>query len=213
MSKTTRFWLIRHAPPINPEGVIYGARDIPVDTSDETSFAGLASTLPYKAAWVATPLKRTHETAAAIRRAWTGNGGPPESVPIVPGLIEQDFGEWQGLTHAEVHARWPQFVSRFWLAPAHETPPGGESFARVVERVGAALEELGAAHKGGDVVVVSHGGPIRAALAVALGIDPERALAFRIDTLSLTRLDRIAGDPVAWRVAGVNLPPGTSLPE
>lgn len=213
MSKTTRFWLIRHAPPINPKGIVYGADDIPVDVGDTAAFEKLAAVLPRGATWVATPLKRTHETAAAIRRAWAGKGAPPAEIPTIPGLIEQNFGVWQGLTHAEIDKGWPQFVHKFWLAPAAERPPEGESFVEVVARVGLALEELGEANRGRDVVAVVHGGPIRAALAAALAIDPERALAFRVDTLSLTRLDRIAGDPVAWRVAGVNLPPGSALRE
>ena len=46
---------------------------------------------------------------------------------------------------------------------------------------------------GGDIVVVSHGGAIRAAVAHALGVHPENALAMSVDTLSLTRLDHIEG--------------------
>ena len=60
-------------------------------------------------------------------------------------------------------------------------------------------------------MAVAHGGPIRAALALALGIEPERALAFAIANCSLTRLDHIA-DPAtpggARRVAMVNQLPG-----
>jgi broad specificity phosphatase PhoE len=87
----------------------------------------------------------------------------------------------------------------------------------VVERVSRAVRRLSAAHVGRDIVAVAHGGTIRAALTLALGLDPERALGLSVDNCSLTRLERIAG-PVssrapgeggaeAWRVVRVNQPP------
>jgi alpha-ribazole phosphatase len=56
---------------------------------------------------------------------------------------------------------------------------------------------------------VAHGGTIRAALAHALALAPEAALAFTIDTLSLTRIDRIDGPGRGhgWRIGAINLPP------
>ncbi|MGQ9365575.1 histidine phosphatase family protein [Azospirillum sp. ST 5-10] len=210
---TTRWWLIRHAPVVNPHRRIYGQTDIDCDTADSASFAALAAGLPRGAVWLATPLARTRLTAAAIRAAW-GAEPPPEPEPVAA-LAEQHFGAWTGLTHDELHARQPAAAHRFWIAPASERPPEGESFTDVVARVAAALDRLTAAHAGRDVVAVVHGGPIRAALTHALHLDPEAALRFRIDTLSLTRLDHIAVDdqPPAWRVSGVNLPPGAVLAE
>jgi len=208
----TRWWLIRHAPVINPEHRIYGQSDVPADTSNTAAFRALAGALPRGAAWVATHLSRTQDTAAAIAAAWEGEA--PPAPRIEPELAEQSFGDWQGLTHDELNATRPQAVHRFWLAPAVERPPGGESFVDVLARVTAAVERLTAEQTGRDVVAVLHGGPIRAVVALALGLDPEAALRLRIDTLSLTRLDHIAvpGYPPAWRVGGLNLPPGTVLP-
>ena len=102
---------------------------------------------------------------------------------------------------------------RFWHAPALERPPGGESFAEVVERVGGAIERISAANGGRDNIVVAHGGSIRAALAHALGLAAEKALGFAVDNCSLTRLDHFAADD-AWRVGAVNLSgfPGPRLP-
>jgi alpha-ribazole phosphatase len=99
--------------------------------------------------------------------------------------------------------------SRFWLAPAHAVPPGGESFVDVIARVSAAVTRLNRTHPGRDIVAVAHGGSIRAALAFALDLDPEAALAFSIDPLSLTRLDHVDGPGAGhgWRVSTVNLPP------
>ena len=96
----------------------------------------------------------------------------------------------------------------FWLAPAHAAPPGGESFVDLIRRAQAAILRLNESHAGRDIVAVAHGGTIRAALAIALRLDPEMALAFSTDNLALTRIDHIAQrEGEAWRVGGVNLPP------
>lgn len=211
---TTRWWLLRHAPVINPEGRIYGQGDVDVDLGDRAAFRALAAALPRGAVWLCTPLARTGQTAQAIRDAWHGDETPPERPVPVGDLVEQHFGAWQGLTHDELNARQPRAAQRFWIAPATERPPGGESFADMAARVGAALLRLSAEHAGRDVVCITHGGPVRAALRLALGVDAEAALRFRIDTLSLTRIDAIleGAAPPAWRVDGVNLPPGAAPP-
>ncbi|HEX6978458.1 MAG TPA: histidine phosphatase family protein [Alphaproteobacteria bacterium] len=218
---TTRWWWIRHAPVINPSGRIYGQRDVPADTSDASAFAALAARMPLDAVWLATPLQRTQATAAAIQAGMNGCNPPPPE--IEPAFIEQNFGDWQGLTYDEIgaygHVR-PGTKGigveghKFWLAPAHTRPPGGESFVDVMARVAARVRELTARHAGRDIVVVAHGGPIRAALAHALDLHPEAALAFTIDTLSLTRLDHVTGPGAghAWRVNAINLPPSAGAP-
>jgi broad specificity phosphatase PhoE len=215
MTITTRWWWIRHAPVINPHGRIYGQRDVPADTSNAAAFAALAERMPADAIWLATPLSRTQATAAAIHAAMNGAAPQPR---IEPAFLEQSFGDWQGLAYEEIGA-FGRVRSgtkgigveghRFWLAPAHEKPPGGESFVDVMRRVAEGIERLTAEYAGHDIVVVAHGGPIRAALAHALALEPEAALAFTIDTLSLSRLDHIDGPGKGnpWRIGPINLPP------
>ena len=77
--------------------------------------------------------------------------------------------------------------------------------AEVLVRVGATLDALVAEHAGQDVVIVSHGGAIRAAVAHALRLDADQALHLSVQNLSLTRLDRV---PEGWRVGCVNELPG-----
>ncbi len=204
----TRWWWVRHAPVTVMNGRIYGQDDPPADCDDATLFATLAQLLPADAVWITSQLQRTHQTAAAIAAA-----GPltlPQAL-VEPDFAEQHFGEWQGLTNEELRQRRNGELNRFWLAPAHEAPPGGESFLAVIDRVAAGMARLTEAHRGRDIVAVAHGGSIRAALAVALGIEAERALAFTIDNCSLTRLDHIAGpgadDEGQWRINAVNLHP------
>ena len=211
MGDVTRWWWVRHAPVTANQGCCYGQTDFPCDVGDAAAFAALAARLPRDALWLASPLRRTHMTAASLVAA--GAHGPDPipgpGIQIEPDLIEQHFGQWQGVKYDVLHARRGDEWQRFWLAPAHETPPGGESFAALTTRVHAAIARLGEAHRGRDIVSVSHGGTIRAALALALGLAPEHALAFTIDNLSLTRIEHFPepGGAHFWRVAAVNTPP------
>jgi broad specificity phosphatase PhoE len=68
------------------------------------------------------------------------------------------------------------------------------------------VDQLVAENQGGDVVIVAHGGSIRAALAHAMGVGGLPVLAFSIKNLSLSRLEKVGGD---WRVAAVNEEPFT----
>ena len=62
----TRFWWVRHAPVRADGGRIYGQRDLSCDCTDGHVFVALARVLPRDAVWVASNLRRTHETARAI---------------------------------------------------------------------------------------------------------------------------------------------------
>lgn len=204
----TRWWWVRHAPVVGHNGRIYGQSDMPCDCSDAAAMKVLAGVLPTEAVWITSHLKRTIETAAAI--VAMGLSAP---APIaVPDLAEQSFGDWQGKSWDEIAALDEAVHTRFWDDPTVNAPPGGESFAALIHRVSGAVERLSVEHAGRDIVAVTHGGTIRAALAHALSLHPEKAMAIKVDNLSLTRLDRIEGGVLrgkggAWRVYGVNLPP------
>ncbi len=85
-----------------------------------------------------------------------------------PGLRECDLGSWTGLTRSEVEQRDPEGYRR-WLAYGHGWGDG-ESYEELGERVVATLLALADGHDGATIGVVTHGGPIRAALAAAAGI-------------------------------------------
>ncbi len=211
MTDVTRWWWVRHAPVTINDGRCYGQTDHPCDCSNEAAFAGLARRLPKDAVWVTSPLKRTHMTASGIVRA--GLPGP-DPIPgprviVESDLIEQHFGEWQGMRYSDLAAARGEAWHRLWLAPAHEAPPGGESFVQLLGRVHRAIQRLTAEHAGRDIIAVTHGGTIRAALALALGLEPEPALAFSIENLSLTRIEHFATPGIAhgWRVTAVNHSP------
>jgi alpha-ribazole phosphatase len=200
----TRWWWIRHAP-VPDGGRIYGQSDLDCDCTDGTIFAVLARELPREAVWITSNLARTHQTAAAILAA--ADGRHDDILPVaIPDLAEQHLGHWQGLERKAFYAERKVGTHTLWFGPANERPPGGESFVDLLERVHPVIRRLTLEHRGRDIVAVTHGGTIRAALALALGLDPQAALSFMIENCSLTRIDYLSppGAPGLWRVACVN---------
>ncbi len=205
MSTVTRWWWIRHAPVPSGRNIVYGQMDLDADCSDSAAFDGLARALPKGAVLVTSDLKRTIQTADAIRAA-----GLDLPQPVVdPELREQHFGDWQGMTHEAFGALREATPHRHWRVPAFIQPPNGENFVNLIGRVTPAIHRLSEAYAGRDIIAVTHGGTIRAALSLALRLDPETALAFATQNLGITRLDLITdrADGAAWRISFVNQPP------
>jgi broad specificity phosphatase PhoE len=200
----TRWWWVRHAPVPNPEQRCYGQLDKPADCSNRALFQHQAALLPRAAAWYASNLQRAIMTANALAEA----GAAMPRLDIEPGLAEQCFGDWQGMTYAEL-GRLHGENHHFWLVPPHKRAPNGESFADLYDRTVAAVARMTERHRGGDIVAVAHGGTIRAALGLALGLDHEQAVRFEAANVSLTCIEHLdAADPRhAWRVVCVNMMP------
>lgn len=198
--RQTSFWLIRHAT-VTPDSLalLYGQMDVPICEErrrrDAPRYSALAAVLPRPAAWVVTPLSRTRLTAEAIMDAGYGKVLPETE----SALIEQDFGRWQGVSMAEFNRRVPRHP--FWPVGGDEQPPDGESFADLRARVGKGLDRLGTEHRGKNVIAISHGGAIRAAIAHALDLTAHQALSLAIENLSITRIEQ---HEHAWRVITVN---------
>lgn len=202
----TSFWLIRHALVAeNARAVLYGVMDVPLCEKtlleQAPMYRALAARLPNPADWLVTSLSRTRRTAESI----FAHGYPSVELEVEPGLIEQSLGDWQGLPHHELPAKLAYPAHAFWPLAGNEKPPNGESMAEVIVRVGTAMERLAETRAGRDVVIVSHGGAIRGAIAHALAIGPDNALHMSIQNLSLTRLQRTID---GWRVQCVNELPG-----
>ncbi len=183
---TTELLLIRHAPALT-EGRMAGRRDVAADCSDLAALAALRAAVGAFDHLLISPALRCRQTAAAL---WPDRLGRSD-----PQLWEQDFGAWEGVAYADL----PDIGALSGADLAVHCPPGGESFAALCDRVWPALNA--AAALGGRVVIVAHAGPIRAALARAVG-SVAAGLAFQIAPLSLTRICGMPQGP--WSVAGVN---------
>jgi len=99
-------------------------------------------------------------------------------------LVEFDYGEYEGLTPAEIRALAPSWS--IW----EDGCPGGESVADVGARADRFIELLLERHAGQTVCVVSHGHLIRILAARLLGLGPEQGRAFSIKTTSIAELVR-----------------------
>jgi broad specificity phosphatase PhoE len=110
-------------------------------------------------------LKRARKTAATVAHA------QGLEVTTLPELREVNVGSWQGLTREEAAARFPDGFRR-WLAGGTGWDDG-ESYGEMSARVLGAVEEIARRHERGRVLIVSHGGPIRAIHAAALGFEVE----------------------------------------
>lgn len=111
---------------------------------------------------VASPLRRTRETADHIARHLDAD------IALDEALTETSFGEWDGYTFAEIQERWPDEMSA-WLGSTSVAPPGGEAFDAVLERVTAARDRLLQRYCGTTVVAVTHVTPIKMLVGLALG--------------------------------------------
>ncbi|MEV4624092.1 bifunctional RNase H/acid phosphatase [Asanoa sp. NPDC049573] len=167
----TRVLLVRHgATAMTAQGRYSGRGDVPLSTIGEAqaTAAGVlvAARVPDAVAVVSSPLTRCVQTARAIAEEL---GGVP--VRIDEDLIECDFGDWEGLTFAEVRSRWATELDA-WLADPSVAPPGGESFTAVATRARRAASALLSAYPSSAVVAVSHVSPIKLILQDALAGGP-----------------------------------------
>jgi alpha-ribazole phosphatase len=199
----TRFWWVRHAPV--PEGAhrMYGSLDVDSDTSNEAVFAGVAAKLPQDALWITSPLKRTQQTADALISA----GASAAAWVQDPDILEQNFGDYNGMTHEELFALRTDAYLGFWPSAPEIQTPNGESFAMLRARVENFVNRMIETHQGKDLVCVAHRGTILAALQIALDLPMKNSVSFDIGNVSLTRLthhgDVAEGGP-DWRVLDVS---------
>jgi broad specificity phosphatase PhoE len=148
----TALLVVRHGQSEwNTSGRWQGHADIDLDEAGLRQAGAAAQVLgAFDAIW-ASDLQRAWMTAQII--AELGGVGP---VRTDPRLRETDVGPWEGLTQREVETGWPGFLAD------RRRPEGFEPYEQAAARMLQAMIEIAADHPGGTVLVVSHGGVIRA---------------------------------------------------
>lgn len=192
----TEWFLVRHAPTVNPGRTVYGALDLDVTLPDPAVFEALSEMLPPDPVWLVTNLSRTRRTLDRILHV---RGLAAPEIHVEPAFAEQNFGGWEGRPSAEV---WAEIKDADLSWPADIRPPGGETFSDVAGRVAVAAADWSDRMRGRSIVAVLHSGSIRGFLATAMSAAPAAALSYVIETLSVTRCDNL-GDR-GWRVGFVN---------
>lgn len=158
-----RLILIRHPRTGARPGLCYGRHEPPRGAHTTAAVNRLAAQLARPSAVTSSPAARCLAPARVLARRFA------RGLTIDPDWLELDFGAWEG----RLWSRIDRAQSDPWaLDPLRRSPPGGERFADMLERVGKALRRApdGAA-------VVTHAGAIRAALMLTGGWTFERAFA------------------------------------
>lgn len=161
----TRVYLIRHAETTwNTERRYQGTLDSPLSEIGREQSRRTRDALrgiPLKAVY-SSPLARARESADAIAQAHA------LSVVTVDGLSEIRVGEWEGLTVAEIEARYAEAVRDWYNTPHLARIPGGETIEELRARAVASMSEIVARHEGDTIAIVAHGGVNKAIMLTAL---------------------------------------------
>jgi len=156
----------QHDTTINDEGRVQAARSAEI----LRELFARDGRSPDDFDYVSSPLARARETMEIVRR---GLDLEPAGFRTEPRLAEIAFGEWEGLTYADVMKRDPDVVNLREGNKWRFQPPGGESYEQVAQRVGAWYATVTK-----DTVVSAHGGVARALVGL-LGIEPREQAAHR----------------------------------
>lgn len=126
------------------------------------------------------PLQRALRTAEAIA------GRQALGVAVSPGLIDMDFGEWQGLSLREVADRYPVLYEEWQKHPDRVRIPAGESLGDVRERARAVVDNIITRNDEGRVALVSHRVVSKVLICALLGLDDSHFWNIKLDTCGLT---------------------------
>lgn len=187
-SSSVRLLLVRHGEvDANRRFEFVGRRDDELTAHGREQAVALGKTLAPLALdrILSSPLRRALDTALAVAEA---SGRAPA---VDHRLVEQDYGVWEGTTRDEVLAGDEETRHRFqrWLNDPSMAPPEGESLNAVADRVRDLARELLERRPGETVVMVSHVGPIKALICVALGLPLTAMRRFFLDPATISVVD------------------------
>jgi broad specificity phosphatase PhoE len=181
-----RCFLVRHgATDWNAEGRIQGQSDPPLNQAGQRQAGRLGKRLesvPFTGAW-SSDMRRAAETAAAVLK------GRSLQLQGNPELREKNFGAWEGLNFREVEVRYPNlYRNRLMAGDPSFAPPGGESDLQLYARAGVVADRMRetCAGQAGNLLVVSHGGMLRALIACLLGLRVQKMWGFRFANAGLS---------------------------
>lgn len=182
----TRLLLVRHGETIwNYTSRYQGHTDIELSETGREQARLLAKRLneeKVKAVY-SSDLKRAFETACII--------ASPHNLPVkvTKELREINFGAWEGLTYQEIMEQYKDLASEWYRYPGKVRIPGGENFQDLKERAYNTILELAHQNDPGTIMVVAHGGTIRAIICGLLDIDLNHAFQIRQDNTALNIIE------------------------
>ncbi len=189
MTEPTRIVLVRHGQTVwNREVRFCGRADLPLDDlglrQARATGRYLSERWPVVAVY-ASPMRRAMQTAQAMAAIAAIDDAHGLTVQTFDGLLDIDFGEWEGRSPAEVEDRYPELLQAWFEAPHTVQVPGGESLADVRGRVIAGLESIIKRHPGQSVAMVGHTVVNRVLLCAVLGLGNEHFWRLQQDTCAV----------------------------
>ena len=181
-----QIFIVRHGETVwNREGRIQGHTDVALSGKGLEQASRLArrlDTVRFDAAY-ASDLCRASQTAVTILDG--------RDVPLHPTaqLREYHKGVFEGLTASELRARFPSEYPTYIAKDLDYAPDGGESTREVSERMTCVINEIKERHLGDTVLVVGHGGSLRAAMMALLGMPLDANWRFVFGNCTLTIVD------------------------
>lgn len=181
----TRIVAVRHGETAwNVQARIQGQLDVALNPRGQQQARRVAAALAQEeiAAIYSSNLLRAWDTALAIA------DGAGLSVIPEPGLRERSFGDFEGMTFAEVDSQWPEQAARWRKREPHFAPNGGETLHQLRARVMTALDSIAAQHLGQQIVLVTHGGVLDTLYRAATGEDFSTPRRWGIENAAINRL-------------------------
>ncbi len=161
----TRIVLARHGETDwNAEHRWQGHSDTPLNARGREQARELAEAVGSVDVVYSSDLARARETAEIVAARLGAE------IRLDPRLRERGFGAWEGLTTAEIEARFPD-AHRRWQTGEGPGADDAETFVAFAARIGSFLEDVLDRHPDEVVLVVAHGGSIRVVHALANGLD------------------------------------------
>lgn len=188
---TRRLWLVRHGATLwNSEQRFCGHSDIALSKQGYEQARWLAEFL--RSAPIGTifasDLLRARQTADMIAQHHQ-----QVSIQTSEAWREIHFGVWEGLTYVQIAERFPDQLA-FFTDPFHAAPPDGEAFSSLFQRVQTAFlalvhDTVSQTDQHSDIVLVSHGGPLRVLLCCILRMPLERQWQLRLNPGSVSAVE------------------------
>lgn len=162
---TTTVDILRHAE-CEGGSIFRGSTDVALSDDGWARLRRVTKPLAGWDAIVSSPMRRCRAFATELAAA------RDVSLAVDERFREMHFGDWEGVPIADVWAQQPEAARGWSTDPENHTPPGAESLAAIRARVAEGWVELVAAHRGGHVLMVAHGGVIRGLIAHVLDLPP-----------------------------------------
>jgi len=184
-------YLIRHTKPENCAGLCYGRLDLALGPDFSIAAERLPALLPTKAPIVTIDVQRCMRLATFLSAVLDA------PLRVDARLQELDFGDWEGRQWSDI----PRAQTDMWARDVFgQSPPGGETYAELYARVGAAWESL-LQIEADALLIVGTAGPLRALITIALELPVDSSLRFHLDYGGVAKISDSSG---GWRLDFAN---------